>query len=81
MPTRLGSAPRECPIGGPGLNGCGRTVRSGHLMCGHHWSKVPRDLQSDVWRTWRAWCRTHDDDAWEAYSAARLAAIAAVEKA
>jgi len=72
MPTRLHGNPRDCP-----LDGCPRTVRAGQLMCGPHWYQVPRELQRDVYRTWRSWNRTHDDDDWEAYMVAREAALEA----
>lgn len=33
--------------------GCTRIVPPALLMCGRHWKQVPRDLQRDVWRTYR----------------------------
>lgn len=73
--TRGLGTPRQCPIGGPGLDQCPRTVRAGHLMCGYHWREVPKDLQNDVWRTWRRWNKTMEDDDWAAYAVAREAAL------
>jgi len=77
--TRLPGTRRECPIGGE-LYSCSRTVKAGHLMCPYHWRQVPKNLQSDVWRTWRKFNRTHADDDWKAYLEARLAAITEVER-
>lgn len=74
MPTRLHSNPRPCPVGD-----CDRTVRPGKLMCPLHWQLVPNVIQSAVYRTWRAWTRTHDDDDWAAYADAREAALASIE--
>jgi hypothetical protein len=48
-------------------------------MCGPHWHQVPREIQSEVYRLWRSWNRTHDDDVWGAYLTAREAALGAVE--
>ena len=74
--TRGRGTPRQCPIGGPGLEQCPRTVRAGQLMCGPHWRIVPKDLASEVWRTWRHFDRT--GEGWDSYSVARAAAIDAV---
>lgn len=63
----------ECPVG------CGRNAPAGKLMCLHCWREVPKHLQGDVYRTFRAWRRDFDDmTAGRAYRAARDAAIAAV---
>lgn len=68
----------KCPVM------CGRTVRRGHLMCGPCWSTVPKHLQSDVMRTWRAYSKAATagaDDFPErrnAYEAAREAALASI---
>lgn len=43
----------ECP------SGCGRKVRAGQLLCGACWAEVPKHLQRDVLRTWRAYSRAH----------------------
>lgn len=74
MPTRLYFNARGCPI-----DRCPRTVRPGHLMCAAHWRKVPQDVQSDVWRFWRRWNKSHNDEDWASYMEARTAAIDAVE--
>lgn len=75
MSTTIAGSPRprrECPVG------CGRTVQVGHLMCGADWRKVPPDLQSEVYRTWRAYqANPAAVDKGLAYDAARDAAIAA----
>lgn len=36
---------RICPI-----DGCERGLQQGHLMCGRHWFRVPRNLRADIWR-------------------------------
>ena len=36
---------------------CQRPARAGHLMCGGCWHGVPKPLQLDVYRTWRAFER------------------------
>lgn len=74
MATRGHGEPRRCP-----LDGCPRTARAGQLMCGYHWRQVPKALQSDVWRTWRKWNRTHGDKDWQTYMIARRAALDAIE--
>ena len=64
---------RTCPTG------CGRTVKRGKLLCYDCWSQVPKHIQMDVNRTWRATNADPKDDAkFEAYEAARQAAMAAV---
>jgi hypothetical protein len=64
---------RDCPTG------CGRTARTGHLMCGPCWAEVPKHLQREVYRTWRNWRRNvADGDAMRAYREASDAAVAAV---
>lgn len=62
----------ECPTG------CGRALKMGHLLCGACWSRVPRALQRDVWRTWRTYQKTPTDRAWSCYTDAREAALAAI---
>ena len=45
------STPRKpCPV-----PGCTRTAGQGKLMCWSHWRRVPKRLQSAVYRTYRAW--------------------------
>jgi hypothetical protein len=66
-------AATACPTG------CGRTRAAGHLMCRPCWSEVPRHLQRDVHRAWRAWRVDLGDAAhMRAYRAASDAAIASV---
>lgn len=63
----------ECPVG------CGRPVQPGKLMDPACWREVPKHLQGDVYRTFRAWKRdVFNVEAARAYRAARDAAIAAV---
>jgi hypothetical protein len=76
MATRLYGDPRSCPI-----ESCTHTVRAGQLMCLDHWRQVPKGIQSDVYRHWRSWNRTHDDDVWAAYLEARAVALDVVEAA
>jgi hypothetical protein len=70
---RLGQ--RECPVLEGTTKACKATVRPGHLMCARHWSQVPVDLRTEVWRTWRGWQRASTDDRWDAYMVARAAAL------
>lgn len=68
--TRLGA---KCPTG------CGRPVEAGKLMCRPCWARVPVDLQSKVYATWRAWRKNLDNaDLRRAYRSARDNAIAAI---
>lgn len=46
---------RDCPTG------CARKVRAGHLLCTACWRRVPRDLQAEVHRTWKAWLQGNPD--------------------
>jgi len=63
-----------CPV-----PNCDRTVSKGKLMCPGHWGAVPPEIQREVYRTWRAYRRDlGDPDRFEAYDAARTAAIEAV---
>jgi hypothetical protein len=64
---------RSCPTG------CGRPVARGKLMCAPCWSEVPKPLQTDVYRTWRAWRRqVGSGELMHAYSAAVDAAVASI---
>lgn len=59
--------------------GCGRGVRKGHLMCAACWHQVPREIQTEVYRTWRKWRADFGDhEKAEAYRVARDAALASV---
>ena len=57
--------------------GCDRPVAPGKLLCLPCWREVPPHVQREVYRTWRALQRG-DDDAVEAYEAARDAAIGSI---
>lgn len=71
--TALRPRPGECPTG------CGRGVRIGQLMCSTCWRQVPKDLQADVNRTWRAWRRDwRDEELMRAWRDAADRATAAV---
>lgn len=64
---------RICPAG------CGRTVAPRKLMCPGCWSQVPRQLQNEVYRTYRAWWSDRGNaDKFAAYDAAQEAAVKAV---
>lgn len=70
-PSRLGRA--LCP------SGCGRSVARGHLMCRGCWREVPREIQREVNRAWRAWSADLDNtEKRHAYRAARDAALGCV---
>jgi len=58
-----------CPVG------CSRSVKFGHLMCGACWRKVPKDVQTRVYRSWRA-VQAGRPDAMTDYDAAKADAIA-----
>lgn len=72
------------PSNGTCPTGCGRSARVGHLMCGPCWSLVPKHLQRDVYRTWRAYRKAAlagaDDypDREAEYNQASEAAIASI---
>lgn len=34
--------------------GCNRLIDEKMLMCGEHWYQVPKEIQDEVWRTYRA---------------------------
>ena len=36
---------------------CGGSVRLGHVMCARCWALVPKRVQHEVWRTYRAFER------------------------
>jgi hypothetical protein len=57
----------DCP------NDCGRKARAGHLMCAGCWHEVPKDLQIDVFRTWRRYRNANPRTDRKAYGAAREA--------
>lgn len=60
-------------------SGCGRALPAGKLMCRPCWSEVPRELQQQVYRTWRRWLKDLDDEAaMDAYREARDAALGCV---
>lgn len=80
MPTRGRGERRECPVGGPGISGCGSTVRAGYLMCPYHWRQVTPELQRAVWTAWRTWGKTYTPEAWSVYTEARSAALNSVER-
>jgi hypothetical protein len=56
---------------------CHVQVRRGLLMCGPHWSQVPKAIQTRVYRTWEAWQRGSGSG--RAYLTARDEAVAAVQ--
>jgi hypothetical protein len=59
----------RCPTG------CGRIVKTNHLLCAACWRGVPRNVQLEVHRTWRRWARDFGNlDLMRAYQAAADAA-------
>lgn len=50
-------------------------------MCPTHWRRVPVGLRTDVLRAWGRWNETHEDIDWDAYLAARSAALTSVAPA
>lgn len=71
--------------------GCGRTHGPGKLLCPTCWREVPGHLQRDVYRTWRAYQKSHREGSFgdpathtarrvarEAYRAARDAALGSI---
>ena len=65
-------------------DGCELTVADDKLMCLAHWRMVPRPLQIDIWRAWRAVLSARDRarklEAMKLHRAARDAAVAAVRE-
>lgn len=57
---------------------CGRAVKEGHLLCAACWREVPREIQQEVYRTWRAFAKDESEVRWTAYCAARNAALASI---
>jgi hypothetical protein len=76
--------PHKCPV-----RDCEKQVGDVFLMCPRHWRMVPKELQTEVYRTFRymsddegkSGARGSMRDLIEAYREARRAAIEAVEKA
>jgi hypothetical protein len=59
--------------------GCDVRVPFGRLMCGPHWARVPKAIQSRVYATWRRrQGAPHDPDRRAAHEEAKRAAILAV---
>ena len=60
---------------------CQHLVQPGFLMCVGHWRQVPKKLQAEVWRTWRALNHRNagSEDALR-YRKAKQAAIDAVHQ-
>lgn len=53
-PTRTRPLFKSLPARPCEAVGCQHLVQPGFLMCSDHWRKVPKKLQAEVWRTWRA---------------------------
>lgn len=72
--------PLKCPTTDPNLcpTGCGRRRRHGHLMCARCWREVPKAVQDNVQRSWRALSRDMTDDTMRAYVLAREDALASI---
>lgn len=59
--------------------GCGARIPAHMLMCKTHWRMVPKPIQDDVWRTYKAGPKRTGhmtDDYIEAIKAARVAVAA-----
>lgn len=65
----------KCPV-----ESCPSEAKPGQLMCLAHWRLVPKPLQTDVWRTWRALQGRASSTAIAEYREAKDKAIAAAEK-
>lgn len=71
--TAFVTTSRACP------SGCGRPVATGKLMCVRCWREVPKELQAEVYSTWRIWKRDMSNaTGLLAYRAASDAATAAI---
>jgi hypothetical protein len=64
---------RTCPV-----DGCGKPIRMGMLMCLGHWRRVPKRIQHEVWATWRELRQMRSLDRLAAYRMAHDCAIDAV---
>lgn len=65
---------KECPTG------CGRPARRHQIMCWSCWHQVPKELQDEVYRTWRVYMfKRSSHAAAKAFSEARDAAIASIQ--
>lgn len=69
----------SCPTG------CGRTVSPGKMLCPPCWGEVPKHLQAEVYRTWRAYLKARRSGipgagmvAFEEWMEAREAAIGSI---
>jgi hypothetical protein len=66
---------------------CSKVIRTGLLMCAHHWRMVPADQQQRVYKSYARFTRAsaRDMPAWgkarTEYEAARDAAVAHVNSA
>jgi len=62
----------------PCPTGCGDSAATGKLMCPLCWREVPKHLQQEVYRTWRAYDRRPSDAHWSSYRDAYDAAVGSV---
>ena len=66
----------RCPV-----PGCGEPVDEARLMCRRDWNLLPRQLQDQVWATWRsgggAASREHQQAVLQAVAACRVARLRA----
>lgn len=62
---------QRCPAG------CGRRIRSGHIMCPECWTRVPDELRHETWAALHGWRGARDEDR----AAAEVAFTSAREKA
>lgn len=61
------AAKTPCPAG------CGRAQQPGKLLCYPCWSTVPKPVQQEVYRTWRAFRKASPRDDPEGFRAASAA--------
>lgn len=77
MTTRGRGQTRECPVEARS-GACGARVAPGRIMCQPHWQKVPADLRTAYFVAWGRFQETHLDEAWNALTDARAAALGSV---
>lgn len=73
--TAARTPPHQCVA-----RGCTRLVGQAHLMCGHHWRRVPRKLRQRIWGTWRPGQQYDHDPSPDFVHAVRLAILTVAQK-
>lgn len=67
---------RDCPV-----DGCTARISSELAMCRAHWRKVPKELQTRVWRAWRHYLKRRTEEALDAHQAVLREAVELVNEA